>query len=461
MRKISLTILFILIITLSILLKFKLDNKVILPKEALSFQEYNLELPSYTIIDSYVYEDKIYTLYENNNDYLLKEINTLTNKEISYINKDAKSCRIMKVYDAYIKCETGNFTLNFIKTDITTSSETLPFETGTYKLDKQKISINDFLNNEYKEYNINLNIDKLALSANLYYAYILTYNDIYVYNLNDKKTDYIIDISKVKEDIEDMTINNSKLYILTKNIIYSYDISDYERSTNLNKENSYLSKKLSNIEDTYGIKVKFTNDLNVLHSDYNISGTTNYNDINIALSYLEDYLINFDKRFFANFQEYGMTGLSIYFVSDINGTKNGYETSDVVGLSYKKGSDYIIIAKIDTLENMTNILAHETMHIIDIFYEVSGINTDVWDSLNPSDFTYSHVYNPGMVYKDTLNSTGNKNDFYFVDSYGRSSKKEDRARIFEALIMKEYYLEYPHLKEKVNYLKEELLSNFS
>lgn len=460
MRKISLTILFILIITVSILLKFKLDNKVILPKETLSFQEYDLELPRYTIIDSYVYEDKIYILYENNNDYLLKEINTFTNKETSYINKDAKSCELIKAYNPYIKCETGIFNLSFIKTEIT-SSEELPFETGTYKLDNQKLSINDYLNNEYKEYNIDLNIDKLAISANLYYAYVLTYNDIYVYNLNEKRTDYIIDISKVKENIEDLTINNSKLYILTKNTIYSYNISDYEKSINLNKENTYLSKKIINIEDTYGIKVKFTNDLNVLHSDYNISSTTNYNDINKALSYLEDYLTNFDKEFFTKFQEYGMTGLSIYFVSDISGTKNGYETSDVVGLSYKKGSDYIIIVKINTEENITNILAHETMHIIDIFYEVSGVNTDDWECLNPSDFTYSHVYNSNIVYKDTLNSTGNKNDFYFVDSYGRSSKKEDRARIFEALIMKEYYVEYLHLNEKVNYLKEELLSNFS
>lgn len=460
MRKITLTILFVLIIVLSILLKFKLDNKVIMPKETLPFQEYNLNT-NYTIIDSYVYEDKIYILYENSNSYLLKEINTLTNREASYINSDARSCYIVKEYDAYIKCETGTFTLNFIKTDIVTSIDGLPFETGTYKLDKQKLAINDFINNEYKEYNINLNIDKIALSANLYYAYILTYNDIYVYNLNENKTDYIIDISKVKDEIIDITINNLRLYILTKNIIYSYDISDYERSINLNKENNYLRKKISNIEDSYGIKIKFANDLNVLHSDYNISATTNYNDISMALSYLEDYLINFDKEFFDNFKEYGMTGLSIYFVSDIRGTKNGYETTDVVGLSYKKGSDYIIIVKINSFENMINILAHETMHIIDIFYEVSGVNTDTWDSLNPREFTYSHLYNPSVVYKDTLNQTGNKNDFYFVDLYGRSSKKEDRARIFEALIMKEYYLEYPHLKEKVEYLKDELLSNFS
>ena len=219
--------------------------------------------------------------------------------------------------------------------------------------------------------------------------------------------------------------------MLTDKTIYVYDVFDIEESINKDNlfENNYISNKVTEIKENYGINVNLKESVNIMHKDYNITEVNNYNDIIDALSYLEDYLLIFNKEFFQRFYEYDMKGLNIYFAYDITGGELESSQTDVVGLSFVKNSEYVIIIKLNSKDNLLNILAHETMHIIDAYLKLKDFSYD-WNNLNPEYFTYQNVYYPNVLYKDVLGTGKFKDEIYFVDNYARTNEGEDRARLF-------------------------------
>lgn len=331
----------------------------------------------------------------------------------------------------------------------------------TYKDNKIKI----YTNETYKEFRSpinNLTSKVMTLSSNNYYLYVYDNNIIRVFNLYDGSNFSNIDIYKIDKKINNMYIYNNNLYIYTIDKIYILDISEIEENNiynSLEYENKLINNKISYIENNYSLKVNIKDNPNYLNNNYKINAVTNYNDIIDALSYIEDYLLYYNKYFFQRFYEYGMDGLEIYFANDIKGLHNGFYDTDVVGVSFKKNNKYIIIVELYGKENVLNILNHETMHIIDNYLGLKGFNYN-WNNYNKDDFNYSNVYYVNEIFKDTLNNNKNPNEIYFIDNYARSSEVEDRARIYEYICKKESFIGYPHLNAKVNYLKSVLASNF-
>ncbi len=74
-----------------------------------------------------------------------------------------------------------------------------------------------------------------------------------------------------------------------------------------------------------------------------------------------------------------MKGLNIYFAYDITGGELESSQTDVVGLSFVKNSEYVIIIKLNSKDNLLNILAHETMHIIDAYLKLKDFSYD-WNN---------------------------------------------------------------------------------
>lgn len=495
------------------------DIKVVLP-----VQEYSLNSDGYEKINEVVTNEYIYILYRSGNSYLLRELNTQNSNDKEYKNTIDASCKLqnessipyivckdkssIKIYDIYFNFinETNtnseyDYALNYNiyqsnnteypvvltsscketcyivrknellnKISLYKDSDLLEinvkkykqYESGIITYTNNKIKVYNIKNNDYKEFSSPKDDieSRLIMVSNNYNLYILNNKEISVYNLYNKSNIKNIDLFKIKEKINNMYIILTNLYLLTDNYIYIYDLSSIEKidnDTQSSYENILINNKIKYLENNYNVTISFDVDSG-LHGDYEISKITNYNDIVNALSYVEDYFLMFNKEFFTRFYEMNMNGLKIFLASDIKGSKDGYNLTDVVGLSYQKNNTYIIVVKANN--SLLKTLAHETMHTIDNYLILNGYTYDTWNSLNNYGFTYSHKYYINETYSDTLSNYENNEDVYFVDAYGRSSEKEDRARIFEQICLGKDLSEYPNLYNKEKYLKNEIVTYF-
>lgn len=495
------------------------DIKVILP-----VQEYSLNSDGYEKINEVVTSEYIYILYRSGNSYLLRELNTQKSNDKEYKNTIDASCKLqnessipyivckdkssIKIYDIYFNFinETNtnseyDYALNYNiyqsnnteypvvltsscketcyivrknellnKISLYEDSDLLEinvkkykqYESGIITYTNNKIKVYNIKNNDYKEFSSPKDDieSRLIMVSNNYNLYILNNKEISVYNLYNKSNIKNIDLFKIKEKINNMYIILTNLYLLTDNYIYIYDLSSIEKidnDTQSSYENILINNKIKYLKNNYNVTISFDVDSG-LHGDYEISKITNYNDIVNALSYVEDYFLMFNKEFFTRFYEMNMNGLKIFLASDIKGSKDGYNLTDVVGLSYQKNNTYIIVVKANN--SLLKTLAHETMHTIDNYLILNGYTYDTWNRLNNYGFTYSHKYYINETYSDTLSNYENNEDVYFVDAYGRSSEKEDRARIFEQICLGKDLSEYPNLYNKEKYLKNEIVTYF-
>lgn len=495
------------------------DIKVILP-----VQEYSLNSDGYEKINEVVTNEYIYILYRSGNSYLLRELNTQNSNDKEYKNTIDASCKLqnessipyivckdkssIKIYDIYFNFinETNtnseyDYALNYNiyqsnnteypvvltsscketcyivrknellnKISLYEDSDLLEinvkkykqYESGIITYTNNKIKVYNIKNNDYKEFSSPKDDieSRLIMVSNNYNLYILNNKEISVYNLYNKSNIKNIDLFKIKEKINNMYIILTNLYLLTDNYIYIYDLSSIEKidnDTQSSYENILINNKIKYLKNNYNVTISFDVDSG-LHGDYEISKITNYNDIVNALSYVEDYFLMFNKEFFTRFYEMNMNGLKIFLASDIKGSKDGYNLTDVVGLSYQKNNTYIIVVKANN--SLLKTLAHETMHTIDNYLILNGYTYDTWNSLNNNGFTYSHKYYINGSFTDTLSNYENNEDVYFVDAYGRSSEKEDRARIFEQICLGKDLSEYPNLYNKEKYLKNEIVTYF-
>lgn len=495
------------------------DIKVILP-----VQEYSLNSDGYEKINEVVTNEYIYILYRSGNSYLLRELNTQNSNDKEYKNTIDASCKLqnessipyivckdkssIKIYDIYFNFinETNtnseyDYALNYNiyqsnnteypvvltsscketcyivrknellnKISLYEDSDLLEinvkkykqYESGIITYTNNKIKVYNIKNNDYKEFSSPKDDieSRLIMVSNNYNLYILNNKEISVYNLYNKSNIKNIDLFKIKEKINNMYIILTNLYLLTDNYIYIYDLSSIEKidnDTQSSYENILINNKIKYLKNNYNVTISFDVDSG-LHGDYEISKITNYNDIVNALSYVEDYFLMFNKEFFTRFYEMNMNGLKIFLASDIKGSKDGYNLTDVVGLSYQKNNTYIIVVKANN--SLLKTLAHETMHTIDNYLILNGYTYDTWKSLNNYGFTYSHKYYINETFTDTLSNYENNEDVYFVDAYGRSSEKEDRARIFEQICLGKDLSEYPNLYNKEKYLKNEIVTYF-
>lgn len=495
------------------------DIKVILP-----VQEYSLNSDGYEKINEVVTNEYIYILYRSGNSYLLRELNTQNSNDKEYKNTIDASCKLqnessipyivckdkssIKIYDIYFNFinETNtnseyDYALNYNiyqsnnteypvvltsscketcyivrknellnKISLYEDSDLLEinvkkykqYESGIITYTNNKIKVYNIKNNDYKEFSSPKDDieSRLIMVSNNYNLYILNNKEISVYNIYNKSNIKNIDLFKIKEKINNMYIILTNLYLLTDNYIYIYDLSSIEKidnDTQSSYENILINNKIKYLKNNYNVTISFDVDSG-LHGDYEISKITNYNDIVNALSYVEDYFLMFNKEFFTRFYEMNMNGLKIFLASDIKGSKDGYNLTDVVGLSYQKNNTYIIVVKANN--SLLKTLAHETMHTIDNYLILNGYTYDTWNSLNNYGFTYSHKYYINETFTDTLSNYENNEDVYFVDAYGRSSEKEDRARIFEQICLGKDLSEYPNLYNKEKYLKNEIVTYF-
>ena len=250
-------------------------------------------------------------------------------------------------------------------------------------------------------------------------------------------------------------------------------LEEYEKEpdVDLPEELAGVRQMADRLEETYGITIQLSGQCALAASYCEMPITTTdaanmYNEvasIEEALKRLEEVLQLYPEDFFSQFKnEAGERGLLVLLVEDISDDLN------VIGVSYTMGQWYPVAIDI-TSGQVRNTYCHEFWHatenrIGDL--NESALNLAAWEDLNPAGFRYPGDARDGY-WEDTQYTYfyGDANEeVYFVDPYGKTNAKEDRARLMEYIMCADWEAEqmmkHPVLKAKLQLLSEAIREVF-
>ena len=250
-------------------------------------------------------------------------------------------------------------------------------------------------------------------------------------------------------------------------------LEEYEKEpdVDLPEELAGVRQMADRLEETYGITIQLSGQCTLAASYCEMPITTTdaanmYNEvasIEEALKRLEEVLQLYPEDFFSQFKnEAGERGLLVLLVEDISDDLN------VIGVSYTMGQWYPVAIDI-TSGQVRNTYCHEFWHatenrIGDL--NESALNLAAWEDLNPAGFRYPGDAREGY-WEDTQYTYfyGDANEeVYFVDPYGKTNAKEDRARLMEYIMCADWEAEqmmkHPVLKAKLQLLSEAIREVF-
>ena len=255
-----------------------------------------------------------------------------------------------------------------------------------------------------------------------------------------------------------------------------------------------VRQRADEIEKKYNVKVYVGNEVkNVEESSQYVLVSTedsDYYTADLALEYLDgldDLLGMYPKGFFLHFQSPdGKGGLRISIVDELK--NDSFSAFSAGGVAYMTGGWYDIAIMMSSMDKTASSLHHEIWHCVEhmIGRRYGQISDDEWNKMNPSGFVYTqdfdgYITESNDVYK-TLSSVmwDEEKDYdgtYFISNYSIVTPMEDRATLIEQLFQCDYSFDpvdgdyprygtkliadYPHLKEKLDYLKKWISVEFT
>lgn len=230
----------------------------------------------------------------------------------------------------------------------------------------------------------------------------------------------------------------------------------------------YLRKRADEIEARFSVKIMLANQSFVILKDEdayelkhsNILGDRELAYIANALDELEQALISYPAGFFAQYKDVtNEAGLVFALFGGISNDVGSIAFASEVRTSQCIALDVSNMALEDTIH-------HEIWHTIENIITLKDPNAfsdEAWNVFNPEGFEYYNDYSAHYTQMDSGKYTyfGDREDgVYFVEAYGRTNGKEDRARIMEYMmsspIQAALMLEYKPLRAKYAYMCEKI-----
>ena len=106
------------------------------------------------------------------------------------------------------------------------------------------------------------------------------------------------------------------------------------------------------------------------------------------------------------------------------------KVGDGWGMHYVLNGDHYVAVRVGG--EFENAVHHELCHMLDAYVYSESKAYDLWDQLNPKEFTYLGSYENYEPAADDPNLQGDTRAF--VDGFSMTFMKEDRARLFEYAI---------------------------
>lgn len=237
---------------------------------------------------------------------------------------------------------------------------------------------------------------------------------------------------------------------------------------------SRLSRDIAKeIETNYGISVTYGKEAVRFFNDYAVVSETDRRSIYNALSALKQVFGKYPEGFLNELTSYKT--VEVLLTGDIlssGQSRNSITTADAFTTSDINAETVVLDVGISA---MNETIAHEFMHVAeDIMYDVAQANPDNsyelfsrWNMLNKPDFDYAYIYTyeDGTTIDDFSEYYGNYyyegcgvdvDEIYFVDGYSTTFPSEDRARLFQKMLIQSdalpEYFKGENINNKAAYL---------
>lgn len=210
-------------------------------------------------------------------------------------------------------------------------------------------------------------------------------------------------------------------------------------------------KLAESLEEKYGVTILLSSRCRdavaqcqdrTIHLSDSLDSADEIKGIRATLDALNRTLSLYPDGFFKQFRnKMNECGIRILLVGEIE-SDNG-----TVGVEFETLDWQNIAIDIRMTDTLDSIICHEIWHATEnhiLSNDYTALDIDKWYSINPKGFEYNE--SSGSKSKDPLRWTydgaGNEG-VYFVDSYGRTNAKEDRARIME------YFMVHPDVAKQL------------
>lgn len=185
------------------------------------------------------------------------------------------------------------------------------------------------------------------------------------------------------------------------------------------------------LEERYGVHILLAQqtELPCLHADRQAQTVTDPAQLSAALETLDHALSQYPAAFFAPFRT-GAADTGVYFC--LTGPIDGpLPTTGFTALLRQRH----ILGLDVTASDLEKTIHHELWHAIESHLSTHRFDTAAWQKCNPSGYRYYGKYDSGYLDLNKWTYTGgNGTSAHFIDAYARISPREDRARIWEALL---------------------------
>ncbi|MEE0966035.1 MAG: hypothetical protein U0L85_03185 [Bacilli bacterium] len=473
-----------------------------------------LESPVIQVNDNYIgVKDQLtgkYMIFDNElnmiKDYQFKVGDTYMNKDASilYSFNDDEGIRVLEGDKESVFLKNAGY-VNVISNydDIICftyfNKDTLLEEYGVLNLDTGKIDIFDtdyslmnmesngnvfianlagegntylFMNNNDKKYfKLSHTYSAIELQENDYISVESFGDESIEIDLYDLNGNYIsgIDISDVVSAPLDRLVwfeeCNGYFFTLSNNkgleSLCFWDLSEKQEGEDMEfLDDIYASdSRINDIFNKYGVKVNIGESVKTEYYEHHADIVTNETIINKALDNIEVGLSSFPEDFFRQLRYSNYRYIEINLTGSIynNDISTSYSDGTVNGLT-EEGMGKQVIALDINKDGMKQTFYHEISHAIDgkIIFASVYINKlkdyeKGWEDLNQKDFSYPMRYYdlPMSIYEEKYLDD-------FVDFYSMTFPTEDRARLFENIMMgnNEVFDKYPVRIKKLRYYSE-------
>ncbi len=341
------------------------------------------------------------------------------------------------------------------------------YDRGFYALTNGNITTYDLASKKITEYT-DLNLGNYARTSTIEnnVFYFLENNQLYALDLSKKtieRYEY-----KFEKEISGIDFNGDYIYLSS----YAVDCTIYLLDTKKATKTSYgsikeytkymddlIDKKVLELEDKFHVDIVYKDQVNIKNETFKTTVMNNNYILVSALNIMEEVLNKYNVEFFDKFREKGNKGIVIYLADQIIPMEGADTTSFPSGYTLNRNNEYGVVVDSNGW-GLKSTLCHELMHNTE--YKMDSNIYEKWFKMNPKKFEYQYTYKIDASDKYTI-SEEDKNNVYFFDSYAKSYPTEDIARVFENICSQEEnspILEYPHLLEKANLLKETMEKYF-
>lgn len=214
------------------------------------------------------------------------------------------------------------------------------------------------------------------------------------------------------------------------------------------------------LEDKYHITIQIGGQttLPVLHAGRQAALAQDPDQIHAALAALDEAFACYPDDLFRQFRNRaGEGGICISLTGQIQG--------DLPTAGYTKllRDRYVLLLDI-TAEGLNATFHHELWHLLEMKISADSFENSGWADCNPADFKYYGKYSAG--YLDLTRWTwsgGSGADSYFLDPYSRINAREDRARIWEAVLtgQTQPFAGSAYLRAKLQLMVDALTARFA